>query len=188
MKKYAIIIISLALAHPAFAGNLNVINLSSHAPLKLALSSKVVEHEFSVARNDSSGPFKLKDGPFRLKTTSEDLPELEIPSADAHRIAVIFPVDGSFQWRLLPSKAKTDKWSLRVINFTGEEVKFLHKKEEISIGKADEIQLNVDGRNDVALTLRGGELKSYPHREPCAVIAFLTKSDGVSVVTFILDV
>jgi len=184
-------IISLFLifaANQLLAGNLNVINLTGEDPLKLILSGEGADKPLSVDKQASSGSFILADVPVTLKNHSEDLPELEIPVAPEHRLAILFPVAGTTEWRVLPSKAGGDKWSFRVINLTGEPVTFSHSGDEILMEKDEEIQLKTAGGNKIGIKLPGGKYQAYPYREPCAVIAFLSKDGEITTVTFVSDI
>lgn len=184
------IIISLFIiltAHLTHAGNLNVINLTSEEPLQLALKREDGESPFSVEAHSSSGPFKLKNVSATLKTVSEDLPDLEIPKADGNRVAVLFPKGNAFEWHIYDSESKVDKWSFRVINLTTEAIDFSHQGKDLNIKEGEKIQIDVTGKKDLAFILDGGEQHIYRHVEPCAVIAFITKSEDKMIVTFIPD-
>jgi hypothetical protein len=171
----------------ANAGNINVVNLTQETPLKILLTNESSEHTLSVESRSSSRPFKLKDAPASLAPTAKGLPNLEIPHSETHRIAVLFPTTDSAEWKLIPSEASDEAWSFRIINLTGEEVKYTHHGKPLEIGKDEETKIEVGKQKDIALTPSGGELTGYRFNEPCSVIAFLTKSQDKIIVTFISD-
>lgn len=189
MRSATIIPLLLLLAaHHLHAGNLNVINLSDEAPLEVILSSETADKPFTVGKQSSSGPFKLKGTLHVLKTRLEDLPDVEIPCTPEHCIAILFPAAETVQWRLLSSKAEDEKWSFRVINLTGGPAVFSHSEKEIPLENDEEVRLEVAHKSKIGITLPNGEFQPYPHREPCAVIAFLTKDGEETIVTFVADI
>ncbi len=177
----------LAMLALASAGILNVVNLTEEAPLELILSAEKSETPFSVERHLSSGPFKLKSGPATLRTASEKLPDLEVPDQDERRIAILFPTDDGAKWHLIPSDAKTNKWSFRVINLSGTAVTFIHSKRELTVDHGKEVGIDVKRKDDISIKLPEGEVGSYPYRDPCAVIALLSKAGEETIFTFVSD-
>lgn len=180
-------LLTIAAGH-LLAGNLNVINLSDASPLGLILSAKDGNKALTVESKTSSGPFKLGDDPVVLKTLANEPSDLEIPASQDPRIAILYPAGETAKWKLLPSKATEEKWSLRVVNLMGVPVVFSYSGNEISLENDREIEIKVADKRSVGLSLSAGGFQAYPHREPCAVIAFLTKEGDKTIVTFVPDI
>lgn len=178
---------ALAALLPATAGNLNIINLTPHAPLELLLSHPSTQHSLAVQTHSSSRPFKLEATPATLTPTAEGLPALIIPSSEDPRLAILFPQKDTAAWKLIPSEPSRNAWTLRLINLTGETIPFTHLGEPAEIAKGKTLKLETRHQKDIALTLPGGETTTYPYGEPCSVIAFLTETEGKITLTFIAD-
>ena len=188
MKHLALIaLLGLLTTHLAFSGNLNVINLTKDAPLILVLSTEKDDQPFTVKQFSSSGPFVIGQDSVTLKTPSKKLPDLELPSQEKSRIAIMFPINDSVEWKLISSQAKINSWSFRVINLTGEAAKFFHLEKEYTIENQEEINLPVAEKKEISIALSDGDSKAYPHNDACSVLAILSKNDAEPIITLISD-
>ncbi|WP_411826652.1 hypothetical protein [Luteolibacter sp. AS25] len=187
MKSFTRISTLFLWAHCAMAGNLNVINLTSEAPLELILSTDSGDKKLSVGQGSATGSFKLNEGSVTLKPSGDDLPELEIPSSEENQLAIFFTASDSTEWKLIPSRPKIDKWAFHVVNLTGQVAEFSHDGEDLTVEAGEELELKISSPKGLKITLPDGKPQSPDFREPRTVVAFLHIVDEETVITFVSD-
>lgn len=175
----------LALAAPAIAGDINIVQLGPPDAVTLEIACAGTKQNVDLPHGGSTGLFALPEKPAVICPTGDDkIPSLNIPATAKTNIAVLSPGEKGYRWTLIPGNRTEEKWTLRAINLAAEPASLTSKNGLLEI-KPDATQdLPANG---ISVRFEGGEKFSYDGSEPCAVVALIYRKDGEWQVLFVPD-
>jgi hypothetical protein len=165
-------------AASALAGSLNVVHVGPKDVLKFKVSAGDAAQDFTLAHGANTGAFILPDKPSRIEGFNEAVPALEIPASEEARIAVLTPAEDGFKWHLFPAKPTEGKWALRIINLSEFPANVLSGKELMEIPVAGESAVDVTAKSQIRVSIPNTVNLTYGGNEPCAVVAFVYRTDN----------
>lgn len=175
----------LALAAPALAGDLNIVQLGPPEAVALEIACDGTKQNVDLPHGVSTGLFALPEKPAVISQMNDDnIPPLNIPATAKTNIAVLSPGEKGYRWTLIPGKPTEEKWTLRAINLAAEPASITTKEGSMEI-KPDATQDLPSDR--MSIRFEGGEKFSYDGSEPCAVIAIIYRKDDAWQVLFVPD-
>jgi hypothetical protein len=177
-----------AIASAATAGVINVIQLGSPDVVRFEVKCGDVSQPFELAHGGSTGRFVLPETEAAvLSLPNRETKSLSIPATKQPHIAVLTVEGDKDVWKLIPGKPTDDKWSLRAINISSEAAVFEKTGKPLEIAAGATVGIPVAEKEDIALQPKGGEMRAYDGREPCAVVALLYRKEGAWQVLFVPD-
>jgi len=174
-------------ATPLFAGELNIVHLGPPEHVRVKIACDGTEQEVELAHGGTTGQFILPEKEATIRLPGTQMPELRIPGNTAKHVAILRPAAEGFRWLLIDGKPTNEKWSMRVINLTGEAIVIARDEERLEVMPDTPTVIPVAAKKDVAIQIVDGVESTYQGSEPSAVLALVhRKGDGLDVL-FVVD-
>lgn len=161
----------------ASAGVVNIVHVGSKDVVKFQVTAGDASMDFTLAHGASTGSFDLPSEDATIKAFHDEIPELKVPASEAPRIAILFPTDEGFEWKLLEAKPTEDKWAFRIMNFSGDTANVISNRKLVEIPARQEKSLDVSGSGQINLKIPNTVDLSYPGSDPTGVVAFIYRED-----------
>ncbi len=189
MNLFKVSLISIASTLTSLAGGLNVVQLGPDREVNLEVKAGKISQKFTLVRAQASGSFILPNKKATLRTVGDDIKSLEVKPMEGKQIAVLYPAEETFRWKLFPSKSKDGKTNLTLVNLTD-------KPTTVTIdGKKIEIKENTDQliegveRSPIRLALEDGKKqKAHEQEEASGVVGFIYKEKEEWKIFYIDDI
>ena len=184
MKHLALI---AALTTTAIAGDINVVQLGPPDVTRLEIACGGATQTVDLRYGGTTGRFALPEKEAQISLPNLEIPSLTVAASTAPNIAVLSPAEKGYRWTLIPGKPTDEKWAMRVINLSLENVKLTQAGDPLEIEPDATSDLAVKGKGGMSISIEGGEKFSYDGSEPCAVLAIIYGKEGERKVLFVPD-
>lgn len=166
------------LSEPCAAAPLNIVNVSEISPIKLSFEVEGKSVAFEVESGKSSGFFFPPETTNKFIPKREEVPPLEVPAGEGRNFAILHTNGDEFLWKIVPVKPADGGWSFKIINLSGDELKFTFGGGEETIEAGKELEVPVTEKAEIRVIIPDLLDAKYEKKEATAVVALVYKFDG----------
>ena len=148
------------------AGGIKVVHAGPNDVVKFEVEAGDASLDFTLAAGASSGSFTLPSEDAIIRGFHEGIPDLEVPSSEKPRIAIVIPSEDGYVWHLIPAEPTNGKWAFRIMNLSDATANVVSNKQLTEVSAGKEKFMKVSGRSQINLKIPDAISLSYKGSEP----------------------